>query len=228
MSIEAVLFDLDGTLQDSERLGTVAYRFGIREVLDISLDEQEESYLIGKPFLALREVLPAVSDEQFDKVVNKTLEYYRKHNSKIELYDGILEVIKNIHLLGLQLGIVTAKLRENALSELKNNHIFEYFTLVYAKEDCRKFKPDPSPLLEMALELGVTPNECIYIGDQASDIQASRSAGMISCGAIWGTGRKAILDKEQPDYLLDSVGQLYNLVLELDDKESLTSGSTLP
>ncbi len=222
MSIGAVLFDLDGTLQDSEQLGTAAYRVGIEEILGISLDAQGESCLLGKPFVALREVFPAISDKQYDMVVERTLEYYKKHNSEIGLYDGIPELVTNIRTLGLKMGIVTAKLRENAVCELKNNRIFEYFDLVYAKEDCRKFKPDPSPLLDIAQELRVAPDECIYIGDQASDVQATKSAGMVSCGAVWGTGKTTELEKERPDYLIHTVGELYRLVLELTGSQGLT------
>lgn len=217
--IDAVLFDLDGTLNDSEWLGQEAYSLGISETIGKSLTDNQKLQLIGKPFSALYQVFPDLDEADYAKIVDATLFHYKKRNREIRSYPGIKELLVSLNSSGFRLGILTAKLRENVLIELECNSILQYFENIFAKEDCREFKPSPKPLLDLAAKFGVDPMKCIYLGDQPSDILAANSAGMISCGALWGEGQENRLKPSSPMFLFETIGSFHAKVLEISGDE---------
>jgi pyrophosphatase PpaX len=203
--IEGVLFDLDGTLNDSEWLAQEAYSVGISHAIGADLTEEQKKLLMGRPFSDLFSVLPRLSQSEYDAIVAETLAYYKKRNHEVKSYPGIKELLRKLNRAGFRLGIVTAKLRENALFELDSNSILEYFEQVFAKEDCREFKPSPRPLLDLAERMGIAPSRCLYLGDQPSDVVAANSAGMVSCAALWGEGERKRLEPVNPGFFFDTV-----------------------
>jgi phosphoglycolate phosphatase-like HAD superfamily hydrolase len=82
------------------------------------------------------------------------------------------------------------------------------------KEDCHDFKPSPVPLLQLAEKPTVKPIECLYIGDQPTDIQATHSANMVSVAALWGEGKMERLSPLNPSFLFNSPNQLTELLLK--------------
>ncbi|MBD0382882.1 HAD family hydrolase [Paenibacillus sedimenti] len=208
-----VLFDLDGTLINSEGLGTEAYNYGVQKVLSRELNETDKQYLLGKPFKALDDIFPFLSPSEKEKIIEETLDYYKNYNHQIKEYPGIRKTIKILNENGLKLGIVTAKLKQNAEKELRNTGLFPFFEVVLAKEDCHEFKPSPVPLLQLAEKLNLHPNQCLYVGDQPTDIQATHAANMTSVAALWGEGKLERLSPLNPTFLFNNPKQLIELLL---------------
>ncbi|WP_088103169.1 HAD family hydrolase [Halalkalibacter urbisdiaboli] len=211
--VKGVLFDLDGTLINSEWLGTESYNYGIQKILNKELTKSEKQYLLGKPFNALNDLFPFLTVTETEKIIEETLGYYRKYNHQIKEYEGIKEMLKGLKDKGYKLGLVTAKLKNNATKELENTGLFPFFEVIMGKEDCNEFKPSPVPLLQMAEKLYLEPFECLYIGDQPTDIQATHSANMISVAALWGAGELERLCPLNPAFLFKSPKQLTELLL---------------
>ncbi|WP_190238676.1 HAD family hydrolase [Salipaludibacillus neizhouensis] len=209
---KAVLFDLDGTLINSEWLGTESYNYGIQKILNREINEVEKQYLLGKPFKALSDLFPYLSSIETEKIIEETLDYYRKYNHMIKEYDGIKEMLQILKEKGFKLGLVTAKLKQNATKELQNTGLYPFFEVVMGKEDCQDFKPSPVPLLQLAEKLNVRPIECLYVGDQPTDIQATHSANMISVAALWGEGKTERLSPLNPTFLFNNPYQLTQLL----------------
>ena len=116
------------------------------------------------------------------------------------------------------LGIVTAKLRENAENELRNTGLLPFFEAVLAKEDCLDFKPSPVPLLQLSEKLNLQPNLCLYVGDQPTDIQATHAANMTSVAALWGEGKLERLSPLNPTFLINNPNQLIELLLNYHER----------
>jgi len=150
-------------------------------------------------------VFPQLNQNEYDSIVAETLAYYKKRNHQVKSYPGIKELLRELTRVGFRLGIVTAKLRENALFELESNSILEYFEQIFAKEDCREFKPSPLPLLDLAEKMGIAPSKCLYLGDQPSDIVASNSAVVVSCAALWGECDRKRLEPVSPAFVFETV-----------------------
>jgi len=72
-------------------------------------------------------------------------------------------------------------------------------------------KPHPAPLLHAAAALGVAPSRCVYVGDDARDVQAGRAAGMSTVAASWGyLGRGEAVDAWGADHVVESPSALLN------------------
>ncbi|WP_245805775.1 HAD family hydrolase [Bacillus alkalicellulosilyticus] len=209
---KGVLFDLDGTLINSEWLGTESYNYGVQKILNRELTESEKQFLVGKPFNALHVLFPSLTERETEEIIEETLRYYRKYHLQIKEYAGIKKMLQSLKDRGYKLGLVTAKLKSNAFKELENTGLLPYFEVVMGKEDCIEFKPSPVPLLQLAKRLNLKPAECLYIGDQPTDIQATHSANMISVAALWGEGNYERLIPVKPDFIFEKPEQLTKLL----------------
>jgi len=187
-----ILFDLDGTIQDSEKLASEANKYGFQSILNRDATQQELDYLVGKPVI---KVLTVQFPEHWKAMTDKIFEYYYERSHQIKCYEGIVELLNDLHNSKFDLGIVSAKRRVNIIREMKSNSIFHLFQTIVGQEDTPHHKPHPEPLLLAADLMGYSPGECIYIGDQATDMIAAANAGMKSGAALWGEGQ---LDKLLP------------------------------
>lgn len=94
--------------------------------------------------------------------------------------------------------VVSSKRRLHVVSELQSKGLHDLFDVIVAQEDTQLHKPHPDPLVLAAHRLGVIPEDCIYIGDQPSDVQAAKAADMISIVALWGEGKVERLQPASP------------------------------
>lgn len=175
--IKAVLFDVDGVLLDS---------------LDANVEYYQELFKAAGYPVPSKEALRAmhhmtvwdvikrvtgVDDEQeVQRIWNlsQSLEYEAKERMKLP--QGAHEVVQQLSAR-YPLAVVTSRTKayafEDPLDTLKKQ-----FKFAIAYEDTAEHKPHPEPLLLAAKELGVRPEECVYIGDSISDIAAAKAAKM--------------------------------------------------
>ncbi|MBB3127055.1 pyrophosphatase PpaX [Paenibacillus rhizosphaerae] len=185
--IAIVLWDLDGTIQDSESLAKEGTRYGFKEVLGREPTEDEFAQLVGRP-------VPVVYKEWFDDVLAKQIldtgtHYYQERAEQIPCYSGIPELLKELKQRGYRMGVVSSKRRFHVVNELKSKALDILFDVIIAQEDTLQHKPHPDPLLLAASRLKCSPENCVYIGDQPSDIKAADAAQMRSIAALWGEGK---------------------------------------
>lgn len=175
--IKAVLFDVDGVLINSFEANLGFFQNLMRKTgyAPPTREEFQRIFPMNLPD-AIRALTQSTSEEEIKKIC----EIGRSRSTGYDI--GLLtmppEAETTIKALGKQylLGIVTS--RENAyeappLAKLKNK-----FQVTISYKDTVNHKPHPEPLLLAAQKLGVTPAECVYIGDAMSDIEAGRAAGM--------------------------------------------------
>jgi HAD superfamily hydrolase (TIGR01549 family) len=106
------------------------------------------------------------------------------------------------------LGVVSSAPRKPLNRELDRNGILGNMKIVVSGEDFEERKPSPIPLLYACSILGVTPSECVYVGDMVEDVQASKKAGMKVAAVAWGLHSESRLASEGPDYLARTSQQL--------------------
>lgn len=200
VSPTTVIFDLDGTIIDSEKPAFEIAR-AVLPKFGKNLSQKELNYLKGKPWLyVLKEMFPDDGQEIYDEILVE----WDRVNPKITMYDGMHETLSALQNLGIDLGIVSSKGTEYIVKDLEDLSIRSYFETVVGQRDTYRHKPYPDPLILAAKLMDVAPSNCIYIGDQESDIIASRSAGMMSGGAIWGEGNLEMLSPSEPDYIFST------------------------
>jgi N-acetyl-D-muramate 6-phosphate phosphatase len=188
LALEAVLFDLDGTLLD-----TAPDMIGALNSLRL------ESGLAPMPFDALR---PAVSHgssrlvsiafadadpQHFALLQRRFLELYgARISAETRLFEGMDRVLAELSQRELPVGIVTnkpARLTDSLLEELG---LRERFACVVSGDTLNQRKPHPLPMLHAAQLAGASPAACVYVGDAERDVQAAHAAGMRALVATYG------------------------------------------
>lgn len=169
----------------------------------------EVSEIRGSPWT---DVLESWFPSGWQEIYNQALEEWDRSESRNTLYDGIVDEIRKIQSSGIKLGLVSSKSRKYILMDLAEFSLAGFFGAVVGVEDTDLHKPHPDPLLKASAILGSHPSECIYVGDQPTDIAAARSAGMRSAAAMWGEGDESLIGESEPDFIISSPGELLSSV----------------
>ncbi len=210
--LEAVLFDLDGTLVDTIPLILDSFRYATQTVLGEPVADDILSRNVGIPLMIqMREFTDdaAVADE--------LLRAYREHNrlhhdERAQLFEGTGEALSLIAERGIPMGIVTSKGREIAMRGIDLFDLGQYFTVVITMDDVDRFKPDPFPLLKAAEALGIAAGVTAYVGDSPHDVDAANRAGALSIAAPWGVSTRDRLLEARPHFILDTMADLPELL----------------
>lgn len=193
---KAILFDIDGTLADSWKLGYDATA-AILEKHDIP-PITEEIYHECTKFctpdrLARHAGLHPVKDEQKFQEVGNMLgkEFDDMYVNLVStntagFYPGIPELIHSIPV-HIKIGALTNACVAYAHAVLQVNSIHDRFVSIHGADSVPKPKPNPDGLLRCCMEMDVDPSQCVYIGDSPSDALAAHAAGMPSIGVAWGS-----------------------------------------
>ena len=209
-----VIFDLDGTLVDSVGLIVASYQHAFRTVLGHEEDEAMIKTWIGKSLLGvMKDNYPDHADELFREYTT----WNEAHTPQmLREYPGIPEMASSLVESGVRVGAATSKRQGQAQWALDLGHLTDLIPLVVAHEDVDVHKPDPTPLLLAAEKLGCSPEEAVYVGDAAVDIQAAHNAGMDSIGCTWGAGTEQDLIAADPTVLVHTVDELRCVLLPED------------
>jgi pyrophosphatase PpaX len=155
--------------------------------------------LVGKP---ITKVLGEWFCGQENEVLRSFFTYYEMINHQVQEYDGVYEVLTELQAKGITMGIVSSKYRRYIEQELVNTRLYPFFSVIVGLDDCKEPKPKPEPLLKAMNELRIEPEQCMYIGDQPTDILAAHAAGIQGFGALWGEGQREKLLRVSPTGLL--------------------------
>lgn len=174
---KAVIFDLDGVLVDSIDAVTKY----LRDVLIASgYTAPSETNIRSVFHLPRPEALKALTRSDSPIELKRLLKISNKVpflHHLMKTTDGAKEVVKELSSL-YPLAIVTSKMRPNTEEYLKRSGLKIFFPVVVTHEDTEKHKPHPEPLILAASRLGFKPEECIYVGDSNSDVEAARACAM--------------------------------------------------
>ena len=214
--IDAVLFDLDGTLVETdeeavERLTRRLHR--IRWLLpgrDAARAARRILMAAESPANSLLTLLDRLGlDNHVLDLGNRLWRLRGREPHTFRPVDGIVEAL---HDLGRRyhLAIVTTRSRLDAQAFLSQQGLDSLFKVVVGREDTWRIKPHPDPVLHAARELGVPVERCLMVGDTGVDILAARSAGARSVGVLSGFGEEKDLDRAGADRILQSVTSLQN------------------
>jgi len=210
--VEAVLFDLDGTLVDTIPLILDSFRYATQTVLGTPVADDVLAMNIGIPLMI--QMRHFTDDEA---VADELLRAYREHNrlhhdERARLFAGTAEALALIAERGIPMGIVTSKGREIAMRGIELFDLGRFFDVVITMDDVDRFKPDPFPLLKAAEAMGVAPGATAYVGDSPHDVDAANRAGALSIAAPWGVSTREVLLAAQPHFILDSLSDLPELL----------------
>jgi len=102
------------------------------------------------------------------------------------LFAGLLELLDQLDARALRWGVVTNKQERFALPLLELLKVRSRAACIIGGDTTGKSKPHPEPLLAASRAIGMTPESCVYVGDDLRDVQAGQAAGMKTAVAMWG------------------------------------------
>jgi len=184
----AVLFDLDGTLLDTAPDMAAALNVLRQEhALDpIPFEQIRQRVSLGASAL-IQLAFPLANEAEFAQKRARFLEIYGDSLAvTTQPYEGLADVLARLESVRIPWGVVTdkpARFTEPLLEALALRH---RAAVVVSGDTLAHRKPHPAPLLHAAMQLGIDPAECVYIGDAERDVLAARAAGMKVYVATFG------------------------------------------
>ena len=180
-----IIFDIDGTLIDTEEAILQSLQDTVREILHEDIEKCDLKFALGIPGgIALRKL--GITD--IERANDRWNEHLLKYKSRIRLFDGIPELLSSLKTNGCKLGIVTSKTRNEYAADFAAPFfaLSDYFGTVICVEDAARPKPYPDPLLTYLNTAHIHAGDAVYIGDTVYDSQCAKNAGLDFGLAAWG------------------------------------------
>ncbi len=212
---KAVIFDLDGTLLDTlgDLHAAVNYALSVFGFPLRSLDEVRR--FIGNGVVKLMQrATPENTDAETDR---KCLEAFREHylihmRDMTAPYEGVISLIKELRSRGIKTAVVSNKLHE-AVCELCEDYFPGLIDEAIGVSVESERKPSPVNVYKAFEKMGVTAEECIYIGDSEVDVQTAHNAGVKCIGVTWGFRDNDELIKAGAEIIADSCDDILNIIV---------------
>ncbi len=218
--IKACVFDMDGTLANT--IETIAY-YGNTALKEAGLREIETDnykYHVGSGYIQLvanmfKEL--GIEDEAlFNKVASRYDEMYNKDFMfKTVAYDGVVDLVKALKENGYKIGIVSNKPHEYLVKIVKNLFGDIEFDGIEGGRENVPLKPAPAMLMKMLIDFGVSPRECIYLGDTKVDMITGITADAVTVGVLWGFRGREELESNGAQYIIETPDEVLPLLEKL-------------
>jgi phosphoglycolate phosphatase len=215
MKLRAVILDMDGTITrfNIDYLGARRAVLAELEKMNLKTSDMTERSSI---YLLLKQLKPRLNSrayEQLRKLFYDRLEEMEvKAAREVMLYPGVLDTMKALRSRALRIGLVTNNGRKGTNLTLERLGLRVFFDAIVTRDDCEEMKPDPGPIRKVLQELKAHVDEAILVGDGVMDIMAAKAAGLSSVAVSSGPFDNEQLLRSEPDYVLDSVNDLPNLI----------------
>ena len=214
--LQAVMFDLDGTLIDSI---PTYFRIAAAMLEEVGLPpapREAVAAMLKDGLSGFHHLIPEDMAERRDELIAECLRAGKEISAR--LYPGSVTLIPGVEPLflrlradGVRMGIVSSSHAEfvgRKITPLKEAGIERMLDAVIVIEDTSEKKPSPEPVLACAERLGVEPSRCLFVGDADVDMKAGRRAGTLTVGVLTGVDDRATLEANGANRVLPSVRDL--------------------
>nr|WP_154959921.1 pyrophosphatase PpaX [Paenibacillus xylanexedens] len=211
--INTVLFDLDGTIIDTNELiiNSFLHVMGGWDHAAPWTREQIIPHMGG----TLEQQMRTFSGQE---EVSEYVKGYRAYNdihheAMVRPFPHVIEVVEALDQAGITMGVVTTKIRPSTLKVLERFDLLKYMKSIVTVQDVTHPKPHAEPVQKAMEELGSNPAHTLMIGDSPVDIQSAQNAGALSAGVAWSLKGEQVLRGYKPDYILHDMRDLLDMVL---------------
>lgn len=184
MRYKYIVFDIDGTMLDSEQADLLALQKVLYELQGREYKLHELHFALGIPGEVALAQLGIEDTPNANRLWNS---YMKELAHTMRLFGGVRELIIELKERGIQLGIITSKNRNEYRNDFMPFGLDSYFDMVITVEDSKSPKPSAEPMLSYIKKTGANPQEIIYIGNTSYDWECAKNAGVDFGLALWGS-----------------------------------------
>lgn len=213
--IKAVLFDLDGTLIDSEKVVLGAYRYVLAKHGE-KFDEKIIRTFIGRTLEDTYSALVPGHDPKLLSVLHRDWQIERKH--LLQGFDGLDNFLNELTKTGLMLAAYTSASRKRTDAMIEVTRIDKYINFILCGDEVANPKPHQEGVEIILKKLDVRPAQMVFVGDAEHDILSGKSAGVITIGITHGFGTKKALQDAGADYMVGNLEELQTLIQNINKK----------
>lgn len=208
------LFDIDGTLLDS----AADICGAVRQVLETACPERSFSFEYLRSFIGLHlydlffDIFPGMPQERCDALIQQYRGFYlgRAHGTT-RVFPGVAE---GLAALRGRKSTATTKGSITTRAVLDQFGLLRHFDHVQGT-DGFPAKPAPDVIFAALNALGAKPEECLFVGDSAADMEAGKLAGVATCAVRYGYGNVEAMARFSPDYWVDDLRELAGLTVSV-------------
>ncbi len=203
--IEAILFDLDGTLMDTDNQSVEKFA-RLFEKIHLPDPERLARKLVMASETPVNGLITLIDRMGIDQPL---MDFWQKLSFgkgivkyEFQIIPGVADMLEELSGRYL-LAVVTTRSRAEAEVFLQGNNLTGLFEVVVTRTSTFRLKPHPEPILYAAKQLGVSAHRCLMVGDTTPDIRSARSAGAYSAGVLCGYGTRDELEKAGATVVLE-------------------------
>ena len=214
-----LIFDMDGTLEDSQQVIVMAMQAAFDAVATPSPSRAAILGIVGLSLpRAMQVLLPdadAVTVETMVSGYKTAALAHRATGAVVPLYHGARDCLTALNAVPeFVLGVATGKAQRGVDHTIKTHDLHGLFATTQTA-DTNPSKPDPGMVLAACDAIGIPPGRALMIGDTSFDMEMGRAAGARTIAVSWGYHDVARLRASEPDLIVDSFGALQNAILEM-------------
>lgn len=212
MRFSVVLFDLDGTLIDTNHLIVDSFKYVLMQELRLQITTEELYTYFGEPLpMTLERWAPGRGEELAAKY---RIHNVANHDRLIRQFEGMWDAVKALSDGGVRLGVVTSKKVQTARRGLKVCNMEHLFETVVGMDETERHKPAPEPALLALERLQVSAGgHVLMVGDSRFDLLCGKNAGLKTAAVGWTVQNRGSLSECSPDYWVEHPSGLVPLVL---------------
>lgn len=210
----AVIFDLDGTLLNTlgDLRAATNHALEVRGLPPHSMEEIRQFIGNGIRLLICRAMPEGTPEAEIDAALDDFKAYYAAHiHDRTVPYDGIPQLLTALRKRGIKVAVLSNKI------DSASQQLIEYFfpgktDVVFGEHVGVPRKPDPTSCRMVMQQLGVQPEQVLYVGDSGTDMQTAKNAGLYAVGVTWGFRSKEVLLKCGADVLVHRPEQILQIL----------------
>lgn len=209
-----IIFDLDGTLTDNTQGIGNSIKYALKQMHIDNYSEDILEQFIGPPLQWGFKNVFGMNKRNTELAVGYFREYYAENGwHENEPYQGIFEMLNELHINGKKMYIATSKLEKYAI-KIMEYFEFDKYIIQIKGADYGGNHATKSIIIANLLEMQQldSANEIVMVGDTVFDIKGGKENGLSTVAVGYGFGKEEVLRKNNPDFFADSVEQLYDIL----------------
>lgn len=216
--IKGILFDFDGTLANTIDLIVDTFEHTCVTALGLKPDRQRIIDTIGLPLGDALELLSGIHEQQRILELRQIYGAFNaaNHDTMIKPIPGVAELLVQLKQRDLKLTVVTSKKAYMLERGMQCLGMLPYIDATVSVLDTERGKPAPDPMLLACERLGLTPGECLCVGDSPFDMQSGNAAGCVTVAVEYTQlDWQSLLEQGKPDYTISQPLDLLQLLDKL-------------